>query len=195
MIKVMENQNQYIIKTEDGGRLSFKSMLEISVNEASRIAAEPIEKNSFAMYNRIVEPVSVKIRLGTEGEKEELQKILNDLSRLKTSNTKVSIILPSSTYENYMLESFDWRKDDHTGADVLLIDCQFVEVREVADQKTTTTVTEPPPITEEDAADGSYASTVDGGEVQGYDPSDAEEEAAGGKRKSIAKEVRDYFGI
>lgn len=173
-----DNQNQYIIKTEDGSRISFTSMLEFSCEESSKIAGEPIEQGSFAMYNRVVEPISIKIRLGTQGEPAVLQKIIADLRLLKTNNTKVSIIIPAESYEGYMLESFDWRTDDHNGFDALMVDCSFLEIREVTDQKTVSAVTEPPAITEESSEDGSYVTTEDVGEVQGYEPTASEKAEA-----------------
>ena len=170
----IENESQYIIKTEDGDRIAFTSMMEFSANESSSIAGEPIEKGSFAMYNRVVEPTEIKIRLGTNGEPSVLQKMLADLRQLKTENKKCSIIITDDSYEGYMLESFDWRKDEHSGFDALMVDCSFKEIREVEDQKTTSAVTEPPPVTESASADGSCVTTSDVGEVQGYNPTSAE---------------------
>lgn len=186
------SEAQYIIKTEKGDRIAFTSMLEFSCEESSSIAGEPLEEGSFMMYNRVNEPTSIKIRLGRQGDNADLQKILADLRTLKTENTKVSIIIPADSYEGFMLESFDWRTDDHNGFDVLMVDCQFKEIREIKDQKTTSAVTEPPPITEESSEDGSYVTTEDVGEAQGYEPTSAESaeaENSSGKRQST------LFGI
>jgi hypothetical protein len=104
-----------------------------------------------------------------------------------------------ASYENMMLESFDYRRDDHSGHNVLMVDVRLKEIREIEDQKTTSSVTEPepPPVTEESAADGSCCSEVDCGEVQGQSPSgyetaSASDEAAGdGRRSSV---LHDIFG-
>jgi hypothetical protein len=188
----IENESQYIIKTEDGDRIAFTSMLEFSASETSTIAGELIEKGSFAMYNRVVEPIDIKIRLGINGEASVLQKMLADLRQLKTENKKVSIIIPNDSYEGYMLESFDWRTDEHNGYDALFVDCSFKEIREIEDQKTTSAVSEPPPVSESASADGSCVTTEDVGEVQGYDPSSAESAEAD---NDTGKKQSTLFGI
>jgi hypothetical protein len=101
------------------------------------------------------------------------------------------------SYENYMLESFDYRKDEHTGHNVLTVDIRLKEIREIESQKTTSSVTEPEPepVSEEAAAEGSVVSAEDYGEVQASYPSSSESSSAdsesSGRRSSI---LYDTFG-
>jgi hypothetical protein len=167
-----------VIGSNDG--IAFQAMLEMSATENSNLPEEPIEQGSFANYNRTIESKVLTCRLGLQGEPSEIQSTLDKLTELKEGTDKITFILPMASYENLMLESFDYRRDDHTGHNVLIVDLRLKEIREVENQKTTSSVTEPepPPVNAADAADGSCASEVDCGEVQSYSPSSSDESAA-----------------
>ena len=179
--------------------VAFQSMLEMSATESSHLPDEPIEQGSFANYNRTIEPITMTCRLALEGTPADIQDVITRLQELKTGTEKLTFILPMASYENMMLEAFDYRRDDHSGHNLLMVDVRLKEIREIEDQKTTSSVTEPepPPVTEASSADGSCCSGVDCGEVQGYDPSgyetsSAESESDGGGRRSSV--LHDVFG-
>lgn len=179
--------------------VAFQSMLEMSGSESSSLPEEPIEQGSFATYNRTIEPITMTCRLALQGKPSEIQDVITRLQELKAGTEKLTFILPMASYENMMLESFDYRRDDHSGHNVLIVDVRLKEIREIEDQKTTSSVTEPEPepVTEASSADGSCCSEVDCGEVQGQSPSgyetaSASDEAAGdGRRSSV---LHDIFG-
>jgi hypothetical protein len=172
-------------------------MLEIGADESSSLPEEPIEAGSFAQYNRVVAPVILTVRLASQGTPSTLQAMIERLQELKTGTEKITLITPMMSYENYMLESFDYRKDEHTGHNVLTVDIRLKEIREIEGQKTTTSVTEPEPepVSAEAAADGSVVSAEDYGEVQASYPSSSESSSAdsesSGRRSSI---LYDTFG-
>jgi hypothetical protein len=193
-----EGTNASLMGTDNS--VAFQSMLEMSASESSSLPEEPIEQGSFASYNRTIEPITMTCRLALQGKPAEIQDVITRLQELKKGTEKLTFILPMASYENMMLESFDYRRDDHSGHNVLIVDVRLKEIREIEDQKTTSSVTEPepPPVTEESAADGSCCSEVDCGEVQGQSPSgyetaSASDEAAGddGRRSSV---LHDIFG-
>jgi hypothetical protein len=178
---------QYIINGEDG-QVALYSMLEMSMESGSQIPTEPIEEGSFSSYNRIIEPKEGTAMLALMGDDAEIQDALNALEELKKSDKKVEFITPFDTYENLMLVSYDYRRDGHSGQNVLQVEIRLKEVREVGTQKTTTAVEEPPPVTTEAAADGSVVSEEGYGQQQTYSPSSQEEAAAeseAGSKKSI----------
>ena len=184
-----------VMDSNDG--IAFQAMLEMSANENSNLPEEPIEQGSFANYNRTIESKVLTCRLGLQGEPSEIQSTLDKLTELKEGTDKITFILPMASYENLMLESFDYRRDDHTGHNVLIVDLRLKEIREIEDQKTTSSVTEPepPPVSAADAADGSCASEVDCGEVQSYSPSSSESwEAENSSDEGGTTLMYDVFG-
>ena len=185
----LDKGKMWIVKGETA-RVDFSSMIEFTAEKASRLPEEPIEKGSFSTYNRVIEPRSITCRLGVKGKASDLQNAIDRLTELSENDEKITLTTPEQSYKNMMLESFDYRRDANNGRGVLYVDLRFKEIREVASQQTTTAVEEAEePIDAEDAEDGSVADDVDDGEVQGGAASEAEEEAAGGKRTSIVKDI------
>ena len=155
--------------------VDFSSMQEFSAEKSSRLPDEPIEKGSFATYNRVIEPRSISCRLFVEGYPSKLQSAIDRLTTLCENDEKITLTTPEQSYPNMMLESFDYRRDAQNGRGVLYVDLRFKEIREVASQQTTTSVEEP--IEPEDAEDGSCCDDIDDGEMQGIEADDSEYEA------------------
>ena len=201
LMSLFASQPQYIIKARSrSGDVAFHSILELGAEESSNLPEEPIEKGSFADYNRTINPITISCRLASQGTPSTLQSMIERLQELKTGTEKLTFITPMMTYENLMLESFDYRKDEHTGHNVLVVDVRLKEIREIEGQKTTSSVTEPepPPVTDDASADGSCVSAEDYGEVQASYPSSSESSSAesssssgGGGSSSV---LHDIFG-
>lgn len=165
--------------------VGFNSMLEFSAEKASRLPDEPIEQGSFATYNRVIEPIVISCRLAVEGYPSQLHRIVDRLTTLSENDEKVVLVTPEQTYQNMMLESFDYRRDSMSGRGVLFVDLRLKEIREVKSAQTTTSVEEP--IEAEDCEDGSCVDDIEDGEVQASDADDFEEETA--ERKVSTLEV------
>ena len=180
----------WIVKGQTAA-VDFNSMQEFSAEKSSRLPDEPIEKGSFATYNRIIEPRSITCQLSVEGSASKLQSAIDRLTDLCENDEKITLTTPEQSYPNMMLESFDYRRDAMNGRGVLYVDLRFKEIREVKSQQTTTSVEEAEPIEPEDAEDGSCCDDIDDGEMQGVDASAAEEEAeeSGGTNRSILAEI------
>ena len=170
--------------------VDFSSMQEFSAEKSSRLPDEPIEKGSFATYNRIIEPRAITCQLSVEGSKADLQNAIDRLTDLCENDEKITLTTPEQSYKNMMLESFDYRRDASNGRGVLYVDLRFKEIREVASQQTTTSVNEPiEPIEPEDAEDGSVCDDIDDGEMQATEAEEIEEEAASGRKRSVAVQL------
>lgn len=198
LMSMFASKPQFIVKGENG-QIEFHAMMELSVEESTNLPEEPIEQGTFATYNRIVEPIEIRCRLAAQGYPSKIQSMLDRLHELKEGTEKVSFIIPEASYDNLMLEAFDYRKDNHSGFNVLQVDLRLKEIREVPTTMTTSSVTEPEPakVDASSTADGSCASSVDGGEVQSYSPSSSEAstaESSSGRKKSILKGVREGLG-
>ena len=172
----------WIVKGQSAA-IDFNSMQEFSAEKSSRLPDEPIEKGSFATYNRIIEPRAITCRLSIEGSASKLQSAIDRLTDLCENDEKITLTTPEQSYPNMMRESFDYRRDAMNGRGVLYVDLRFKEIREVASQQTTTSVEEP--IEPEDAEDGSVCDDIDDGEMQGVEADDSEYEAENSPSRSI----------
>ena len=188
------SKNKGWIVRGQSSAVDFNSMQEFSAEKSSRLPDEPIEKGSFATYNRIIEPRAITCRLSIEGGASKLQSAIDRLTTLCENNEKITLTTPEQSYKNMMLESFDYRRDATNGRGVLFVDLRFKEIREVQSAQTTTAVEEveeAEPIEAEDAEDGSVCDDIDDGEMQASDASAAEQEAeeSGGTNRSILAEI------
>lgn len=188
------NKKSWIVNGQSA-RVDFSSMQEFTAEKSSRLPDEPIEKGSFAVYNRVIEPRSITCRLSVEGSAADLQNAIDRLTQLSENDEKITLTTPEQNYKNLMLESFDYRRDAANGRGVLYVDLRFKEVREVQSAQTTTAVDEPDePIEAEDAEDGSCADDIDEGEVQSTEASQSEEEAEGSRNRSLVRHGKDILG-
>lgn len=171
---------QWIIKGE-AGRVSFSTVLEFDAKAEISLPEVPIEQGSFATYNRIIEPRTINARLAVQGTRADLQNTIDRLEKMRQGLKPCTITTPHAEYDSFMLESFDYRRDDKSGFNLLTVDLRFKEIKEVGIQQTTTA------ITEADAADGSVVDDVDSGMEQTAPATSAETEAAntGGKRSTL----------
>lgn len=182
-------QNDWLVKGETAS-VDFDSMVEFSAEKSSQLPDEPIEEGSFATYNRVISPRTISCRLAVKGGASDLQNAIDRLTDMAEDVEKITLTTPEQSYENMMLESFDYRRDSNNGRGVLYVDLRFKEIREVASAQTTTAVEEQEEMDAEDCEDGSCADDVDGGEVQGSSASEAEAENANeGKRTSVLADI------
>lgn len=180
----------WIVKGQSSA-VDFNSMQEFSAEKSSRLPDEPIEKGSFATYNRIIEPRSITCQLSVEGSASKLQSAIDRLTDLCENDEKITLTTPEQSYPNMMLESFDYRRDAMNGRGVLYVDLRFKEIREIASQQTTTSVEEAEPIEAEDAADGSVCDDIDDGEMQATEAEEIEVEEA--DNRTTARKIQDMF--
>ena len=180
----------WIVKGQTAA-VDFNSMQEFSAEKSSRLPDEPIEKGSFATYNRIIEPRSITCQLSVEGSASKLQSAIDRLTDLCENDEKITLTTPEQSYPNMMLESFDYRRDAMNGRGVLYVDLRFKEIREVASQQTTTSVEEAEPIEAEDAEDGSVCDDIDDGEMQATEAEEIEVEEA--DNRTTARKIQDMF--
>ncbi len=174
-----------------GGDIEFSSMLEFSAQAHTTLPIEPIEKGSFATYNRVLEPIVIRAKLAKKGTKSDQQKLVDTLKKYKDGVEKCTVVTPETVYKDYCLEGYEVRRDNRTGHNVIIVDVEFHEIREVATQQTTTAVDEPEPITEESSADGGMVDDEDVGMTQGSPATEAEEAAAesGGEQTSTLYDI------
>jgi len=183
------SKNKGWIVRGQSSAVDFNSMQEFSAEKSSRLPDEPIEKGSFATYNRVIEPRSITCQLSVEGSASKLQSAIDRLTTLCENDEKITLTTPEQSYPNMMLESFDYRRDAMNGRGILFVDLRFKEIREVASQQTTTSVEEP--IEPEDAEDGSCCDDIEDGEMQATEAEEIEEETA--DNRTTAKKIQDMF--
>lgn len=121
--------------------LEFDSLIGIDATSESSVIDEPIEKGSFASYNKVTSPLQVRIVLGFNGDDAAFDIRLTELREIKANLDLISVIAGQTFYENMTIETLRYSRQ----SDVVfyLVDITLTEVREVETQTTTTEYSQP----------------------------------------------------
>ena len=155
----------WAIFDKDGNKaLDFDTFFSCSIKAGSKISSNPVEKGSFADYNKVASPTTVSVVLGRTGKSGELAAFLTALDRLTDSTDVVSIVTPEKTFLDYNLVSCDYDRKAENGVDRLLAGLMLQEIRQVGPQYGNETIK---PISKAQARNPTDASTTDVGKQQG----------------------------
>lgn len=116
-------------------------MLAFSITDESSIASAPIEKGSFANYNKVDTPIEISARLALSGNKYVLDAAIDDLAKLKNSLDLVTFETPEFVRDSLNITAFSYSKS--YGIGVIAVDISLIEVRQVETNVTTTVYSRP----------------------------------------------------
>lgn len=149
---------------KDGGKaLGFDTFFSCSVKAENKVSSNPVEKGSFADYNKVASPTTVSVVLGRTGKSDELAAFLTSLDKLADSTDLVSIVTPEKTFLDYNLVSYDYDRKAENGVDRLLVGLMLQEIRQVEPQYSNETIK---PISKAQAKNPTDASTTPAGKQQ-----------------------------
>lgn len=131
------------------------SVLDFGYRNNSKISNFPLQKGSFANYNKVNNPYECTIQLTKGGTVAERQAFLQAIDTVANSLDLYHIVTPEKTYLNCNMEGQSIRRSAEDGANLLVVELRFIEIREVTGQYSTTVV----------AKQASAASPVDAGKV------------------------------
>lgn len=116
------------------------SVVAFEYKGESRLAGYPMEKGSFATYNKVQMPYDIRLRITCGGNVAiggiggmSRDKFLATLEYMKASLDLVTIVTPDMAYKNVNLENFDYRRTATNGATLITADLMFSEVRETVE--------------------------------------------------------------
>ena len=137
------------------------NVLGISYNSASTIANAPIERGSFASYNKVASPAQAVVQM-SKGSGGALGRgaFLAQLQTYEDSTLKFHVITPEILHRNMCIIGLDYARSASEGLQLIVVNIQLEEVREVGVQYSLEEVKNP-----------SDAENVDSGEVQPKDAS------------------------
>lgn len=150
---------------KDGGKaLDFDTFFSCSVKAENKVSSNPVEKGTFADYNKVASPTALTVVLGRTGKSDELAAFLTTLDKLADGTDLVSIVTPEKTFLDYNLVSYDYDRQAQNGVDRLLVGLMLQEIRQVEARYSNETIK---PISKAQAKNPEDASTVDAGKQQG----------------------------
>ena len=139
------------------------NVTSLKYSNYAKIAQAPIEKGSFACYNKVANPYKATVQL-TKGSGGTLMRgvFLGQVETLAASTLLFYIITPEYVYTNACIVGYDTAREASDGAQLIKVNLHLEEVREVVVQYDTEEVKNP-----DDAKES------DGGEKQPEKPTDS----------------------
>ncbi len=120
----------WAIYDENGRQILEKSVfLSYSYSAPSKVMSTPIEKGSFAIYNKVIEPAILKLSLAFKGNDDELELAIKRCEKEKNNTSKLYILSPEKSYTNYSLRHFSYSKS--ALENVIIFDVEFAEILEI----------------------------------------------------------------
>lgn len=112
------------------------SVVDMGMRGQSRVSDFPVEKGSFASYNKVQEADSFVVRMSKGGRVFEREAFLTTLDAMKRGMSLYSVVTPEKTYTNAVIESYNYRRELSGGAGLIIADIEIREIRQVVAQYT-----------------------------------------------------------
>lgn len=98
----------------------------------SQIANAPVERDSFATYNKVAEPFNISVMMTkASGGVTERGAFLALLDALANSTDLFMVITPEAVYPNCNITGYDYAREAGDGARMIKVDIHLQEIREV----------------------------------------------------------------
>ena len=128
----------------------------IQYNNGSSLADAPLEKGSFASYNKVANPYTAVVQLVKgDGSVAERNLWLAQIEAYARTTIKFYIVSPEFVYINACIESISYSRSAQEGQQLIRVNIALREVREVKVD-----------YSSEEVAKADDAKTVDSGNVQ-----------------------------
>ena len=157
--------------------------MDLELTAEGKVVSTPIEQGSFASYNKVASPTAIRATLAVEGELSNLQSVVDTLFELKDGTELINFVTPVREFQSYTLEKFSYQQTAEKGVNVLYVEVNLAEIKEVEPQYTDAQAQKP--ITQKGAKNPANTSTQDKGKTQAQTPT---------KGKSALKEIKDAVG-
>lgn len=130
--------------------LDVDTVMELKFADSSKVSDFPVEKGSFASYNKVIAPYQPKIKVlvgsskdGQTSSQTRMQALLEDLFSEVRSTNIYDLHLPETFYEGVTVEKYDYKRTSTKGRGMLEVDITLMQVLEVTPQSTTVTLPAP----------------------------------------------------
>jgi hypothetical protein len=128
-----------VVTRNKGLSVQFDGIMDIDVKNESKVLTSPIEKSSFAAYNKVETPLDVVITGASQQDGAAQSAILDALNKLVSGAELVDIVTPTAVYLKMTLESYSYKRTATDGASLLVVELHAIEVREVETTRVTKT--------------------------------------------------------
>lgn len=114
-----------------GATLSTNS---VDYSKETRVSDFPIERGSFAAYNKVEQASTPVVSLALGGSESDRTAFLDAIDAACKSLELYSVVTPEVTYIDYSIERYNYQRRNSRGATLLIVEISLREIRQVSAQ-------------------------------------------------------------
>ncbi|OBU13006.1 phage baseplate protein [Morganella psychrotolerans] len=142
------------------------NVLSLQYQNTSRVVSAPIEKGTFASYNKVADPFKATVQLSKgSGGALERGAFLAQLEILSKSTLKFIVITPEYVYKWANITGYDLAREAKDGATLIKVNVHLEEIREVVVKYDEEEVKNPDDAKKKEGGDKTQA--VESGSMEG----------------------------
>jgi hypothetical protein len=126
------------------------AFLSISYHNEYNMPTVPLETGGFDTYNKVATPYDITVRVAKGNQlgfgQDKMIDFLKILESIVRDVLLYNVVTPDATYINANLKGFDYKREMHNGANIIIADLHFMEVMR-APSSTATATSVPPNAT------------------------------------------------
>lgn len=102
----------------------------------SKVSDFPVEKGSFASYNKVEMPYRAQVTLCLAGKESDRAKFLLTLENARKSTELFDVITPEVQFADCAIETYGYQRTSQSGATLLKVEISLIKIRQVSAQYT-----------------------------------------------------------
>ena len=165
-----------------GSTLSTNS---VDFSQETKISETPIEKGSFASYNKVQIPANPVVTLCLTGSEDNRKNFLQAIQDACLSTDLYDVYTPEKTYTDYSIERYRYERRAERGKTLMVVEISLKEIRQVTAKYKDS----------KDPKDPGTADPVSSGKVAASSPPKSLMSTIKGKVSGAVGSVRSYTGI
>lgn len=122
---------------EAAGFGSTLSTGSVDYSKETRISDFPLERGSFANYNKVETPASPTVVLCMQGSEKNRSTFLDAIDKACKSTDLFDVVTPEVVYIDYAIERYSYARHNSRGATLLIVEISLKEIRQVSALYTT----------------------------------------------------------
>lgn len=103
------------------------------------LSTYPVEDGAFQTYNKVERPFEARVTFAKGGSVADREQFISDCETARKSLDLYSIVTPEQTFSSVNIESFSYERVADKGANLILADLHFLQIRTTASSAYTTT--------------------------------------------------------
>lgn len=116
------------------------SVASFDFTNENKISDFPIERGSFAQFNKVETPATAKVPLTITGTEDDRRRFLDAIDKAAHSIGLYSVVTPERRYLNYTIQGYNYSRKAMNGLNMLTVTIDLMEIREVSAAYTSATL-------------------------------------------------------